>query len=176
MLSLRMTVARTRPTKAIHSLSTLCRSAYSTSTQSDREKRRKSPHNSSTLIQHAPGWREDLATASEAFVKADRETITVDRDEMQQRTARFIQSQASDSNGPLTDSEAEQTHATYAREEVSGPLGNAGVGVGEFEGVVGNDDLGPDQLDVHVESNGRVVTRRTIHGGVGGPGAAQANV
>lgn len=74
------------------------------------------------------------------------------------------------------DPEIEQTHATYARDEVSGPLGNSGVG--EFEGVVGNDDLGPD--DTRVEPNGRVVMRRTTHGKTavdeGGSGAGQANV
>ena len=71
---------------------------------------------------------------------------------MQKKTVDYVQS-----HHPVNDPEIAPTHATYAREEISGPLGSAGSGVGEFEGVVGNDDLGPD--DTHVESNGRVVTR-----------------
>ena len=149
--------------------------------QPAREKRKRLPH--PTLIDNAPGWNEDLATASEAFIKvrrppssvphpthayqADRETTTFD--EMQQKTVDYVQSHHHDPD-------VEQTHATYARDEVGGPLGNAGVG--EFEGVVGKDDLGPD--DAQVESNGRVVTRRVIHERTtvrkGGSGPGQANV
>lgn len=110
-------------------------------------------------MDNAPGWNEDLATTSEAFVKvrclllsappahapqADRETTKLD--DMPQKTVDYMRSHH----------EAESTHATYARDEVGGPLGNAGMG--EFEGVVGNDDLGPDAAQV--ESNGRVVSRR----------------
>ncbi|KAF8442451.1 hypothetical protein L210DRAFT_3536637 [Boletus edulis BED1] len=114
--------------------------------QSDREKRPTLPPNPS-FIDNAPGWNEDLATTSEAFVKADRESTTLD--EMAQKTVDYMQSHH--------DPENAQTHATYAREEIGGPLGTAGVG--EFEGVVGKDDLGPSD-DVQVESDGRVVTRR----------------
>ncbi|KAF8558175.1 hypothetical protein OG21DRAFT_1433900, partial [Imleria badia] len=122
----------------------------------------------STLIDNAPGWNEDLATPSEAYVKADRETTTFD--DLQQKTVDYVQAHHHDP-------EVEQTHATYARDEVGGPLGN--VGVGEFEGVVGNDDLGPD--DAQVESDGRVVTRRVTHDKTPAPegaksGAGQANV
>lgn len=93
-------------------------------------------------------------------------------DEMKQKTVDYAQS-----HHPA-DREAEQTHATYARDEVSGPLGNSGVG--EFEGVVGNDDLGPDD-GAQVESNGQVVTRRTSRGKTtahakGESGKGQANV
>ncbi|KAI9570570.1 hypothetical protein HD554DRAFT_2083109 [Boletus coccyginus] len=112
--------------------------------QPDRNKRHPS------LIDSAPGWNEDLATPSEAFVKADRETTTFD--DLQQKTVDYVQLHHHDLD-------VEQTHATYAREEIAGPLGNARVG--EFEGVVGKDDLGPD--DAHVESDGRVVTRRVVH-------------
>lgn len=73
---------------------------------------------------------------------------------MRKKTVDYAQSHHHD-----PDLEDAQTHANYAREEVGGPLGNSGVG--EFEGVVGNDDLGPD--DAQVESNGRVVTRRTVY-------------
>ncbi|KAH0833221.1 hypothetical protein J3R83DRAFT_12281 [Lanmaoa asiatica] len=162
MSSLRATAARTRTTYKPVTLSSFRRSittrandskvfsslipAYlltnpRVSTKSDREKR-----------PHAPSrWSEDLATASEAFVKADRDTTTIE--EMQQKTVDHVQS-----HDP--DSEVEQTpYATHARDEVGGPLGAAGMG--EFEGVVGNDDLGPD--NVQVESNGRVVTRRVMH-------------
>ena len=88
---------------------------------------------------------------------------------MQQKTVNYVQSHH-------RDPDVEQTHATYARDEVGGPLGNAGVG--EFEGVVGKDDLGPD---AQVESNGRVVKRRIIREKTtirnkGGSGSGQANV
>jgi hypothetical protein len=99
--------------------------------------------------------------------QADRETTTFD--EMQQKTVDYVQSHHHDLD-------VEQTHATYARDEVGGPLGNAGVG--EFEGVVGKDDLGPD--DAQVESDGRVVTRRVIHEKTtvrkGGSGPGKTNV
>ena len=52
------------------------------------------------------------------------------------------------------DPNGKHTHAAYARDEVDGPLGHAGAG--EFEGVVGKDDLGPD---AQVEPDGRVVSR-----------------
>lgn len=71
-------------------------------------------------------------------------------DEMQQKTVDDVQS---------------HHHATYARDQVDGPLGNAGVG--EFEGLVGKDDLGPD--DAQVESNGRVVRRRVHKKKTGDP-------
>lgn len=90
-------------------------------------------------------------------------------DEMRKKTVDDAQSHHHDPEG-------EQTHANYARDQVNGPLGHAGVG--EFEGVVGKDDLGPD--DAQVDSNGRVLTRRVIHEKRtvhdGEPGAGQANV
>lgn len=80
-------------------------------------------------------------------------------DEMQKKTVDYAHSQ----HRAL---EVERTHATYARDEVSGPLGHASVG--EFEGVVGSDDLGPD--DTRVEVTTRVVhEKRTV--GEGEPGA-----
>jgi len=169
-LSLRATAAAacTRAIKAIPTLSSSRRpiTTHGNNSESDREKRKSSPH-APTLIDNAPGWNEDLATASEAFIKADRETTTFD--EMQQKTVDYVQSHHHDLD-------VEQTHATYARDEVGGPLGNAGVG--EFEGVVGKDDLGPD--DAQVESDGRVVTRRVIHEKTtvrkGGSGPGKTNV
>jgi len=85
----------------------------------------------------------NCATPSEAAVKADRASMSMD--EMRQKTV----------NDAKHDPNGERTHAAYAREEVNGPLGHAGVG--EFEGVVGNDDLGPD--NAQVEPDGRVVSR-----------------
>ncbi|KAG8213103.1 hypothetical protein J3R82DRAFT_11500 [Butyriboletus roseoflavus] len=123
---------------------------------------------SSTPVDNAPGWNEDLATASEAFVKADREAATT-INEMQQKTVDHARSRRLN---PDSDSENEQTHASYARDEVGGPLGNSGVG--EFEGVVGNDDLGPE--DTQVEPNGRVVSRRTVHEKATHDKGGQANV
>ncbi|KIK99982.1 hypothetical protein PAXRUDRAFT_822166, partial [Paxillus rubicundulus Ve08.2h10] len=120
----------------------------------EREKRRNlsnDQHGKSTPIDNAPGWNESLATASEAFVKADRTTTSI-RD-LQEKTANYVQSRH-DPNDRL-----ETREATYLRDEVDGPLGSAGMG--EFEGVIGRGDLGLDDMDV--EPDGRTVTRHVVH-------------
>jgi len=120
----------------------------------EREKRRNlsgDQHGKSTPIDNAPGWNESLATASEAFVKADRTTTSIH--ELQEKTVNYVQSRH-DTNDRL-----ETREASYLRDEVDGPLGSAGMG--EFEGVVGKGDLGLDDMDV--EPDGRTVTRHVVH-------------
>ncbi|KAF9243492.1 hypothetical protein BU15DRAFT_42867, partial [Melanogaster broomeanus] len=120
----------------------------------EREKRRNlsgDQYGASTPIDNAPGWNESLATASEAFVKADRTTVTI-RD-LEKKTINYVQSR----NDP--DERLETREASYAREEIDGPLRSARVG--EFEGVVGNGDLGFDEMDV--EPDGRTVARSAVH-------------
>jgi len=65
----------------------------------------------------APGWNEHLASASEAFVKADRGRLA-SPSELQKETVEYVKSRYSDDRmGPTT--------AYYTRDEVSGPLGSA---------------------------------------------------
>ncbi|KAJ7227256.1 hypothetical protein GGX14DRAFT_418832 [Mycena pura] len=61
--------------------------------------------------QHAPGWNEHLASASEASVKADKTTGSPD--ELQKTTIEYIQSRHS------------PDEASYLRDEVNGPLSSA---------------------------------------------------
>ncbi|KAF9223680.1 hypothetical protein BS17DRAFT_817325 [Gyrodon lividus] len=117
----------------------------------EREKRRNLSGGKPEPIENAPGWNEDLATASEAFVKADRTNASIH--DLQEKTINHVQSR----NDP--DERLETREAPYVRDQVDGPLGSARVG--EFEGVVGNGDLGLD--DVDTESDGRTVTRRVLH-------------
>ncbi|KAJ7170794.1 hypothetical protein C8R43DRAFT_981085 [Mycena crocata] len=62
--------------------------------------------------QHAPGWNEHLASASEASVKADKATGSPA--ELQSTTIEYIQTRH-----PLND------EATYSHDQVDGPLSSA---------------------------------------------------
>ncbi|KIJ66892.1 hypothetical protein HYDPIDRAFT_26307 [Hydnomerulius pinastri MD-312] len=120
----------------------------------EREKRRNlsgGQHRTSTPIDNAPGWNEHLASTSEAHVKADRSTASIH--DMQRNTVDYIHARHS------PDERLGPREASYVRDEVNGPLGSARVG--EFEGVVGDGDLGLEDLDI--ESDGRTVTRRVVH-------------
>jgi len=77
----------------------------------------KTQHLTSTPHAHAPGWNEPLATESEASVKADKGPES-DVD-LQARTVEYIRARHS------PDDRVETTTATYAREEVVGPLSGA---------------------------------------------------
>ncbi|KDR76231.1 hypothetical protein GALMADRAFT_247520 [Galerina marginata CBS 339.88] len=68
--------------------------------------------------EHAPGWNESLASASEAFVKADKSEGT--KDEMQATTVEYMRARRTeDGDG------SSSTTAFYTRDEVSGPLSGA---------------------------------------------------
>ncbi|KAJ7928971.1 hypothetical protein B0H13DRAFT_2311247 [Mycena leptocephala] len=68
-------------------------------------------YKTSTPHKHAPGWNEHLATASEASVKADKDTGTPA--DLQKTTVEYIQSRHS------------PDEATYLRDQVDGPLSSA---------------------------------------------------
>ncbi|KAF8150012.1 hypothetical protein B0H34DRAFT_732107 [Crassisporium funariophilum] len=88
----------------------------------EREKNRNlsgSQHKTSTPHEHAPGWNEALASASEASVKADKSTGTAQ--ELQSRTVEYMKTRHAESEGDGTSS----TTAFYKKDEVSGPLGDA---------------------------------------------------
>lgn len=66
----------------------------------------------------APGWKESLASTSEAFVKADRSTPT-STTELQEKTVKFVTKRYTREEGTSS------TTACYTKDEVSGPLGSA---------------------------------------------------
>ncbi|KAG1753361.1 hypothetical protein EDB19DRAFT_1668878 [Suillus lakei] len=122
----------------------------------EREKRRNlsgTQHKTSTPIDDAPGWNEDLATASEAHVKADRSSTTIN--DLQRKTVDYVNARHQ------PDEQMDHREASYLKDEVTGPLGTARVG--EFEGVVGAGDLGIDQEGTDIESDGRTVKRHVVY-------------
>ncbi|KAI0635571.1 hypothetical protein C8Q77DRAFT_1071588 [Trametes polyzona] len=111
----------------------------------EQEKRRnlnKEQHKTSTpLPDHAPGWNENLASASEAAVKADRWSGATPKD-LQEKTVKYVNDRhhANDTAGGLSEppphepgvSTSHMKHngpgepeAPYTRDEVDGPLKNA---------------------------------------------------
>ncbi|KAJ4477283.1 hypothetical protein J3R30DRAFT_3703548 [Lentinula aciculospora] len=98
----------------------------------DTEKKRnlsKTQHATSTPHDHAPGWNEHLASASEAHVKADRSTASPS--ELTEKTIKYVH----DHHSPEND--VQPTEAYYSRDEVDGPLGQAHGSDGEvFEETV----------------------------------------
>ncbi|KAJ7455389.1 hypothetical protein B0H11DRAFT_2067896 [Mycena galericulata] len=68
-------------------------------------------YKTSTPHKHAPGWNEHLASASEASVKADKDTSSPF--DLQKMTVEYIQSRHS------------PDEATNLRDEVNGPLSGA---------------------------------------------------
>jgi hypothetical protein len=122
----------------------------------EREKRRNlssTQHKTSTPIDNAPGWNEDLASASEAHVKADRSSVTIN--DLQRKTIDYLNAKHQQ------DDQMDHREASYLRDEVTGPLGTARVG--EFEGVVGAGDLGTDQEGNDIDSDGRTVKRHVVY-------------
>lgn len=108
----------------------------------EREKRRtlsgehlKTPH-----IKGAPGWNEHLASASEAYVKADKhEHGSVD--DMQRATVDYVHTRHS------PDERVGHREAPYQRDEVSGPLSGAHSAT-------------PEDNDVY---RGKKVKKKTVH-------------
>lgn len=122
----------------------------------EREKRRnlsRIQHETSTPIDDAPGWNEDLASASEAHVKADRSSVTIN--DLQRKTIDYINAKHQ------PDEQMDHREASYLKDEVTGPLGTARVG--EFEGVVGAGDLGTDQEGTDMEPDGRTIKRHVVY-------------
>ncbi|KAJ7274329.1 hypothetical protein B0H12DRAFT_1088162 [Mycena haematopus] len=68
-------------------------------------------YKTSTPHKHAPGWNEHLASASEASVKADKDTGSPG--DLQKTTVEYIQARHS------------PDEATYLRDQVDGPLSSA---------------------------------------------------
>ncbi|KAF8206352.1 hypothetical protein K438DRAFT_1817044 [Mycena galopus ATCC 62051] len=68
-------------------------------------------YKTSTPHKHAPGWNEHLASASEASVKADKDTGSPS--DLQKTTVEYIQSRHS------------PDEATSIRDQVDGPLAGA---------------------------------------------------
>ncbi|KAF8825216.1 hypothetical protein HHX47_DHR7000305 [Lentinula edodes] len=86
----------------------------------DTEKKRnlsKTQHGTSTPHDHAPGWNEHLASASEAHVKADRSTASPN--ELTDKTIKYIHERHSPENA------VQPTEASFSRDAVDGPLGQA---------------------------------------------------
>ncbi|KAK7463513.1 hypothetical protein VKT23_006861 [Stygiomarasmius scandens] len=86
----------------------------------ETEKRRnlnKEQHRTSAPFgEHAPGWNEHLASASEAHVKADRAPAS--SEDLTRDTIDYLQRRHSpDDRGQSTES--------YAKDQVDGPLGAA---------------------------------------------------
>jgi len=80
----------------------------------EREKGRNlagTQYKTSTPHKHAPGWNEHLASASEASVKADKDTGSLE--DLQSTTVEYIQSRHS------------PDEATELRDLVNGPLSSA---------------------------------------------------
>ncbi|KAI0750086.1 hypothetical protein C8Q80DRAFT_1100636 [Daedaleopsis nitida] len=85
----------------------------------EQEKRRnlsKQQHKTSTPIPEAPGWNEHLASASEAAVK--------DRHHSED-AASFTETEPGVSTAKMTHNGQAVPGASYAKEEIGGPLKNA---------------------------------------------------
>jgi len=100
----------------------------------EREKRRslaRHPYQTSSPIDHSPGWNETLASASEANVKADQDTSSPS--DLASRTVAHLKAK---------DLPEETVVETDVRDEVSGPLRSA-TGT---TGVVDIDDTYEEEI------------------------------
>ncbi|KAK7050909.1 hypothetical protein VNI00_005021 [Paramarasmius palmivorus] len=86
-------------------------------TEKQRNLNRQQHKTSTPHHEHAPGWNEPLATASEASVKADRSASRPE--EMQNKTVDYILSR----HNP--DDRAQSTQSTLLKDAVEGPLSSA---------------------------------------------------
>ncbi|KAI0250220.1 hypothetical protein BJV78DRAFT_1220535 [Lactifluus subvellereus] len=120
--------------------SRLANRAYGTMHDNDpevleREKRRnlaRQPYQTSSPLDHSPGWNERLASTSEAYVKADQDASPVH--DLASRTVAHLK---------VRDAPEEISgFATNDRDEVSGPLRSA-PGV---DGVVDIDDAYEEEI------------------------------
>ncbi|KAG1796284.1 uncharacterized protein HD556DRAFT_292300 [Suillus plorans] len=121
----------------------------------EREKRRNlsGTQLETSANDDAPGWNENLASESEAHVKADRSSVTFN--DLQRKTIDFVNAKHQ------ADERMDHREASYLKDEVTGPLGTARVG--EFEGVVGAGDLGIDQEGTDIDSDGRTIKRHIVY-------------
>ncbi|KAI0058181.1 hypothetical protein BV25DRAFT_1830352 [Artomyces pyxidatus] len=83
----------------------------------DREKRRslsRKPYQTSSPMDHAPGWNETLASSSEAYVKADKDVSSPH--DLVERTMTHTKAKHSPEEA------MESGEAMYDLDEISGPL------------------------------------------------------
>jgi hypothetical protein len=83
----------------------------------EREKRRnlsRQPYQTSSPIDHSPGWNEHLASTSEANVKADQDTSSLH--DLASRTVTHLKAKDS------TEERVASGTVRFDRDEVSGPL------------------------------------------------------
>ncbi|KAI0041174.1 hypothetical protein FA95DRAFT_1501821 [Auriscalpium vulgare] len=117
----------------------------------DREKRRslaRHGYQTSSPIDHAPGWNEHLASSSEAYVKADQDLSNPA--ELAKRTAAHMTAKHS------SEERMESSSASYDRDEVGGPLKSAA-------GMHGEVDEYEEELSDHDNQwHHRVVKERTV--------------
>jgi len=122
----------------------LANRAYSTSTMHEndpevleREKRRnltRQPYQTSSPLDHSPGWNEHLASTSEAHVKADQDRSS--RHDLAARTVAHLKEKVSVEEG------TESSTARFDLDEVSGPLKSAPG----TDGVVDIDDTYDEEI------------------------------
>ncbi|KAF5342408.1 hypothetical protein D9611_001808 [Ephemerocybe angulata] len=87
----------------------------------------------------APGWNEALASASEAFVKADRDNLT-NTEELAKETINLVTRKYDPEN------RSGSTTAEYTKDEVSGPLRGA---LGAADATI--ESLDADEVTVFYE-------------------------
>jgi len=122
----------------------LANHAYSTSTMHDndpevleREKRRnltRQPYQTSSPLDHSPGWNEHLASTSEANVKADKDRSSPH--DLASRTVSHLKAKISVEEG------AASSTSRLDLDEVSGPLKSARG----TDGVVDIDDTYDEEI------------------------------
>ncbi|QRV89980.1 hypothetical protein RhiJN_17998 [Ceratobasidium sp. AG-Ba] len=86
----------------------------------EREKQKNLQGKQTSTQKHAPGWNEQLASHSEAHIKADQATGTPE--EMTSSTIEYLKKQHPDT---VTDQIREHTNAPYLKDTIQGPLGTA---------------------------------------------------
>jgi len=120
----------------------LANRAYSTMHENDpevleREKRRnltRQPYQTSSPLDHSPGWNERLASTSEANVKADQDRSSTH--DLADRTVAHLKAKVSVEDGP------ESSTTRFDLDEVSGPLKSARG----TDGVVDIDDTYDEEI------------------------------
>lgn len=103
----------------------------------EREKRRnltRQPYQTSSPLDHSPGWNEHLASTSEANVKADQDRSS--SHDLAARTVAHLREKSSVEEG------TESSTARFDLDEVSGPLKSAPG----TDGVVDIDDTYDEEI------------------------------
>ncbi|KAL5531115.1 hypothetical protein ACEPAG_3991 [Sanghuangporus baumii] len=93
----------------------------------EREKRKNlsgKQHKTSSPHEHAPGWNEYLASASEAAVKADGDRSDGGPEGLQKKTTEHIRARYEADEDDSTDGNT-QAGQEFQKETVRGPLGSA---------------------------------------------------